>query len=374
MVPAHFVELERLPTTPNGKLDRKALPRVSFEARRARLAARDELERKISAIFQDILRISEVGVRDDFFDLGGHSLLGTELVFRLRRELGIDLPVKALFETPTIEGLAAFARAPVTRSGVRLPPNVVLARQGNGVPWFCFPAIAGTAAPYLSSVVASAGPSVYLLEAGGLNGGQAHESVEAMVGEFIQSIRAVVSKGPIRLTGWSFGALTAFVAAQRLTAEGWTIDELLLLDPALPGMAIGGFEPPELALAFIADVAESVGKSGVLSQLQASSSAPSATPTALFRQAQQLGIFPASISTSDFENRLRVYTASVRALRSFAPRSPEDAYQGQAFILAASDGNGPHASAWLRWLPQAKILVEPATHHAILEHLAKYLG
>ena len=99
MLPAHFVMLERLPLTPNGKLDRKALPKkLELGAGVDSVGPRDETERKVATIFCELLGAPQVSVFDNFFDLGGHSLLGAELVFRLRREFSVTVAMKSLFE------------------------------------------------------------------------------------------------------------------------------------------------------------------------------------------------------------------------------------------------------------------------------------
>ncbi|AOK89971.1 non-ribosomal peptide synthetase [Paenibacillus polymyxa] len=110
MIPSYFVELERLPLTPNGKIDRKALPAPEGGASAGReyVAPRTELEAKLAAIWQDVLvREKAVGVTDNFFDLGGHSLRATTLVSKMHKELGVEFPLRDVFRYSTVEEMAA---------------------------------------------------------------------------------------------------------------------------------------------------------------------------------------------------------------------------------------------------------------------------
>ncbi len=107
MVPAHLVELESLPLTANGKIDRKALPEPEGTQREGGYTApRNETEAKLAEIWQDVLEIDEIGINDDFFEIGGHSLLAVRLISAIRKAFGMELPIADVFDYPTVGQLA----------------------------------------------------------------------------------------------------------------------------------------------------------------------------------------------------------------------------------------------------------------------------
>ncbi len=153
MVPSRYLRLEALPRTPSGKVDRRALPAPEWAEEEAGEAPRTPLEARVAAVMGEVLGVSGLGRTASFFALGGHSLLATRLVSRLREELGIELPLRAVFEAPTVAGMAKrmecaeIARLPkiefVDRSGA-LPLSFAQERL-----WFLEQLEPGTAAYHL---------------------------------------------------------------------------------------------------------------------------------------------------------------------------------------------------------------------------------
>jgi amino acid adenylation domain-containing protein len=133
MIPSAFVFLDKLPLTPNGKVDRKALPapdQSSVETEHAYVAPRTPTEEVITGIWSDVLKLQRVGTQDDFFDLGGYSLLATQVIARIRQIFDVELPLRTMFESPTPAGLAEGVDA-ANRSGAHshIPPLTTVSRD-----------------------------------------------------------------------------------------------------------------------------------------------------------------------------------------------------------------------------------------------------
>jgi amino acid adenylation domain-containing protein len=233
MIPAGFVFMERLPLMLNGKVDRAALP--TAEPWRRDMSSdeialpRDSLEAELGQIWENILAVKPIGIRDNFFHLGGHSLLVLRLIAEIERTLSIDLPLSVIQQAPTIEQLALILRQKRAGPGHR---SVLFASQtGGSKPAVFFYGGSVQLARYLGADQPS-----YMLEYHGLDGWRAPATIEEMADQSVAAIRAIQPHGPYFLGGYSFGGLVIYEVAQQLRQKGETIAMLVLIDPCLPNV------------------------------------------------------------------------------------------------------------------------------------------
>ncbi len=260
MVPAVFAWTDALPRSGSGKLDRRARPEDAgaAEAAATYLAPRGELEERLAALWSEILGVERVGVRDDFFDLGGQSILATRLAARVREELGFPFPVSELLTGPTIERMA---RVVAGKKGAARLPIVPLQTFGDRPPLFLAHPAGGHVVCYRElAVLLAMDQPVYALQPRGIeDGGQTPIGViEEMAAFYVDAIRAMRPEGPYRLGGWSFGGVVAWEMAQQLAAAGAEVDLLALFDtaPHTPeGMMINAGDPAEVVWQTVAGLA-----------------------------------------------------------------------------------------------------------------------
>jgi amino acid adenylation domain-containing protein len=232
MVPTNYTILAALPMTPNGKVDRKQLPVPQITRSTEIAEPRDELEAKLVALWKEVLGVPKIGIHDNFFDLGGHSLLASVLVAQMQANLGRELPLVAIFQSPTIAGLAETLRSTSEPSFSHLVP---LRESGAGRPLFIVHGIFGNVLQLkdLAERLNTRRP-IYALQARGVDPRQEpHSSIAAMVEAYATAIRSVQPIGPYALAGYSFGGLVAFEMARWFRAHGEAVDLLALLETDL---------------------------------------------------------------------------------------------------------------------------------------------
>ena len=256
MIPRIFIPLTALPLTPNGKVNRRALPApTQSQLASNTLAPRNATEQQLTQIWCDLLQLESVSVQDNFFDLGGRSLLAVQLVSRIKTVFGQPIPLATLFQAPTIEGLAkhlapihppgASQTIPSTLTKAAVPTSnknklsscvVPLQTQGNRPPYFLIPGSGGTALQFhqLAQSLNKNQP-LYGLQALELTvDGIRLDRVETMAHYYLQAIQTIQPQGPYYLGGHSLGGKIAFEIARQLLQKGQTINQVIIFDATAP--------------------------------------------------------------------------------------------------------------------------------------------
>ncbi len=344
MIPSAYVWLEALPLTPTGKVDRRALARMEVRRESGSIPPRDELERELAGIWEDLLRVP-VGVTDDFFALGGHSLLAVRLASRIEARFGRPMPIATLFERRTVEALASWLRPAVTPAS---SPLVRIQPKGTRPPLFMVHPGGGGVLCY-ADLARALGPDqpLYGLQAPGLDGERPPlDRIEDMADLYISAL----PDGPVHLGGWSFGGLVAYEMACRLGDRAGLVAVLDV--PAQEEETAGEAElllrglDEELPLT--ADELQGLD-----------------TRAQVALVLQRMPNLP-----PDFDERravalVEVFKATLRAARTWEPRS----YAGKVTVFRAAgsarlglDGTG----GWGAFAKAVEVVTVPGDHHSIV--------
>ena len=230
MIPSAFVFLEKIPLTPNGKIDRRALPAPDSTGQNTDedfLSPRDELELQLTKIWEKVLKHKPIGVKDNFFNLGGHSLLGVKLFAQIEKSFPSNLPLSILFQAPTVEELAK-----VLRQKKVTPPwySLVPIQPGGSRP-----ILFGIHHIYFNDLSRYLGPEqpIYALHyamAEATDRALSLPKIEDLAAHYIEEMRTLQPEGPYFLMGLSFGGVIAYEMAQQLVAQGQQVGLLALFD------------------------------------------------------------------------------------------------------------------------------------------------
>jgi amino acid adenylation domain-containing protein len=354
MVPSAFVALEAIPLTPNGKVNRRALPgpeQKSLAPSENFAGPRNSLESQLVTIWENVLGVRPIGIRQSFFELGGNSLVAVRLMHRIEQAFGKHLSIATLFQTPTIEQLSVILRqkgwSPAWSSLVAIQTG------GSKPPFFCVHGVGGNVLRFygLAQHLGTDQP-FYALQAQGLNTSDpCHTRAEDMAAHYVTEIRSVQPEGPYFLGGYSFGGLIALEMAQQLTAQG---------------------EEPPLVVLF--DTFCTAARETPLSQKLTTFSSPFLNILRISgseRRAYLLRVARAPLRAihwgwhvASLPQRVRkVRNACLRAARYYMPR----AYRGPVILFRSNrdpiGGSGDPYAGWSEYLPNGLEVHEVDSDH-----------
>lgn len=239
-IPSTFIFLDTFPLTPNGKVDLKALlktPTKELKTEDNLLPPQDPLECKLSQIWSQILHVRPIARDDNFFDLGGNSLLALRMFGQIQKTLGINLPLATLFAAPTIAQLANL----MLNQDWSAPWSSLVSIQPHGTkpPFFCVHPLGGHVLCYqpLAEALGRDQP-FYGLQARDLDGRPISlTSLEEIAADYVQEIKLIQPQGPYFLGGHSFGGFVAYEMARQLEQQGDNVAMVALIDCLGPNYA-----------------------------------------------------------------------------------------------------------------------------------------
>jgi thioesterase domain-containing protein len=370
MIPAAIAILDSLPLTPNGKLDRLALARRSPEQLRAgeKVAPRDELELALLAILEEVLDDRSLGVTDDFFQAGGHSLLAVRLMARIRERLGRELPLAALFMGATVERLAGLLRQggpPPSRESLVKLRTVA----GSRAPLFLVHPVGGNVLCY-AELARALDRDVYGLQMPDPDQAGFPASLEELAAVYLQEIREVRPEPPYHLAGWSMGGVLAFEMARQLGRRDGPAGLLAIIDAEPPLAARGPISDKDLLRRFALDLAglHAGGEPMCLPELGCGDPLGE-----LFQFARQAGLIPPGLGLSTVRTLFHMFRANVGLARAHEVQPGQPCPDSALLLLADAAAPTPHrrenlARGWSALIGSGlEVRSTPGDHYSLLK-------
>lgn len=391
MIPSTFTVLQELPLSPSGKVDRHRLPKSNLSNLTEEtnfVSPRNLRELQLVRIWEDVLKIHPIGVQDNFFNCGGHSLLAMRLMSKIQQQFGKNLPLATLFQNQTIEKLASII--PQYTDCQNWSPLVAIQTTGQKLPFFCVHPGGGNVFCYSNlAYYLGADQPFYGLQSPGLSGEQKPlTKFEDIATHYIEAIKTIDSQGPYQLGGWSLGGVIAFEMAQQLSQEGYTVGLLALIDSYAPipvnrtipnyldqcrNVADGtswdnNLENVIVMDAIVRDLGGLFGKEipimiDELKQLQ-----PDDRLNHILKVAQMMNLLPLELGQQQMRWLLEVFQANLQAMYCYTPNF----YPGKMIFFLASEQDEKVVQNFSRgWAELVSGDIEineiPSDHYAILQ-------
>ena len=343
MVPTALVKVERIPLTRSGKVDRRALPAleaVDLSSTQPYVEPRNLDEALLAGIWANVLGRERVGINDNFFALGGHSLLSPGIISKVKEIFHTELPLRILFEAPTVAALAKRIKrqARIETATPYWSPVVAIQSAGSKRPLFCVHPGGGGVSCYrdLSRLLGMDQP-FYGLQAAEVGDGEAgeyqYQSLEATAADYVKAVREAQPDGPYLLGGWSAGGVIAFEMAQELKRQGQAVALLALFDAMPRSVGTGKVDDGALAFLVAREIAANSGKSLPVSFEGLQKLEAEAQVGYLLEQLKLANVLPQEMELSSFARILKGIRTRNEHLERYEPR----VYPGRITLFRGSE-------------------------------------
>ncbi|EJP86579.1 thioesterase domain-containing protein, partial [Bacillus cereus] len=373
MVPSAFVLLEKIPLTINGKVDKEALPApdMSLIKRTEYIEPTTDIEKKLVEIWEELLGYSGISVYDNFFGIGGHSLLAVQLMSKIKKTFNVKIPLTVIFQSGTIAALAK----QIDRNKIYKVNNSIVPLQpkGNKRPIFFVHPIGGHIISYfeLAKYLGVKRP-FYAFQSLGLESEETIlTNIKEMANFYIKEMQNVQEEGPYIIGGWSFGGVVAFEMARQLVEKGIKVEAIILLDTWAPDIYNDSSEWDDLAV-FMNDLMKQynleVSEELILGYKNLSMQDERIRYVISYLKNHSK--FKQDIQVEDLEKMIQVFQTNLNAYRSYQPEKLD-----QDILLFTA--NHPHKENnhaeddtlfWGKYVQkELKVIELNATHYSMMQ-------
>ena len=320
MIPSVIMVLDKLPVNTNGKIDRASLNKIEISLENdydQKIYPRNEVELRLSQIWEDIIGLNQFTVNKNFFDSGGDSLKAIQLISAIKKEFSKQLPLEFLYENGTIELLAVWLKSNnISHPGSTLLP---LYREGKQLPLFLVHPLSGSAMCYHSLAQTLKYP-LFGFQSISLEANISPiDKVEEMAAVYIQDLLKIQPCGPFLLGGWSFGGIVAFEMARQLESLGHIVHSIILFDSAPPGEIQKTLNTKNILKLCLEEMAEQFGIKTILNLNNFKTTDSKALLAKVLHQLKSCGAYAPNTDIGALERLVAVCLANTRAVEKYTP-------------------------------------------------------
>ncbi|WP_270171056.1 non-ribosomal peptide synthetase [Paenibacillus sp. SYP-B4298] len=380
MIPGNFVVIDRIPLTENGKVNTALLPKPELPALTAKeyIAPRTSTEQAAVELWSEVLGLASLSVLDNYFDIGGNSLLATQLAAKAQQRFGSRVPLKWLFEYPTLEDWAMQVEQlteqqladTVTQSALHASESclVQINRTGSQLPICLIHPVGGSISCYFALArQLGASQPLYAMQAPGLAGTSmaGTMTVEQMAEAYVRELLAIQPAGPYRLGGWSLGGFIAYEMARQLLASGHEVYQLILIDSYLNRQT--EINDEVIFYNFIRQLAVGVNQSVEEYAWLSWDRFKEHSDAAICRQLKAAGLIPGSMEDDELRRIFSVYADTARAFNDYRPAAGAKLPIQEVQLFRGEDFP-QEERVWGRLVESFTVYPVQADHFSIVQH------